>query len=148
MELATRTSPSRDFLSGLSNCIRYDSGISYTKGVQAQSVEAQGKSLFAPERGGSYGVFNDRPLKPMVQEYCVQDVVYMPKLWKVYEGRMDEFWWTMVKEALAARVKESQGKGYVSSGKHKGYGCWSAAQVKEAKKKWNGGVKGGLCIGL
>jgi exonuclease 3'-5' domain-containing protein 1 len=145
MDLATTTRSSRDYLSGLSNCIRWDSGIAYTKRMHAQSIKEAGTRLFAPERGGSYEVFNERPLKKEVEEYCAQDVVHIPKLWLVYDARSDDFWREMCREGAAERVKESQTKEYVSSGEHKRYGCWSTVMIKKARKKWDGGVRSGLC---
>jgi exonuclease 3'-5' domain-containing protein 1 len=145
MELATTNRPSRDYLTGLASCIAWDAGISYSERMRVQSVKEHGNRLFAPERGGSYKVFEERLLREGVREYYVVDVVHMPKLWKVYYGRMDAMWRVMVREAAERRVEESQSAGYVSTGEHKRLGCWSEKLIKQARKRWEGGVKSGLC---
>jgi exonuclease 3'-5' domain-containing protein 1 len=123
MKLTTTTRPSRDFFSNLSSCIRWGAGISYAERMRVQSVEEAGTKLFAPERGGSYDVFNERPLRKEMKDCCVRDVVHMSKLWKVYHARSDAFWKSMVKEASDARGEESRSKGYVATGEHKRYRC-------------------------
>jgi hypothetical protein len=54
-----------------------------TASEKRQWIEGKGKSkrLFAPELGGSYEVFNERPLPEEIALYCTQDVKLMPKLW-------------------------------------------------------------------
>ncbi|KAF2827678.1 hypothetical protein CC86DRAFT_349360 [Ophiobolus disseminans] len=145
MELATTGRRSRSYVNGLAKCIQHDSGISSSQLERARVVKEQGTKLFAPEKGGSYEVFNTRPLNPIVQEYCVMDVVLMPQLWKTYHGRMSAFWEVMIKEAGEARVKESQSSGYKPNGEWKKYGCWSERVIAEAQKKWKAGQKTGLC---
>lgn len=91
MELASTNRP-RTYVNGLARCIQWDANLTPTQAQRASVVKDAGTKLFAPERGGSYDVFNERPLQAMVQEYCVRDVVHMPELWKVYEGKMNSFW--------------------------------------------------------
>ena len=112
-----------------------------------RTTKETGLNLFAPERGGKYAVFKERPLRQAIKDYCVQDVVYMPGLWKLYGGRMAEgsFWWTMAAEGAASRVEESHQTGYQPDGAHKRYGCWSPAQIKEARRRWNAGQRSNLC---
>lgn len=57
-------------------------------------IEGKGKCkcLFAPELGGSYEVFNKRPLPEEIALYCTQDVKLMPKLWKLYFDRLSPAW--------------------------------------------------------
>jgi exonuclease 3'-5' domain-containing protein 1 len=143
MELATRTR-ARDYVNGLARCIQRDAKLIPTQADRASVVKEAGIKLFAPERGGSYEVFNERPLQPMVQEYCVQDVVHMPKLWNVYQKNMSEFWKVMVEEAGVARVEESQSKGYKPNDEGKKYGCFSDGVVVGAQRKWKNGQRKGL----
>jgi exonuclease 3'-5' domain-containing protein 1 len=143
MELATRTR-NRRFLSSLTKCIEHDTDMTIVQRQHATNIKEQGIKLFAPDKGGSYDVFKERPLNPIVQEYCVQDVVHMPELWRVYHMKMDEFWVVMVKEASDARVAESQSATYQWNGKHKGKGCWEDSGVWKARKQWKKGKKSGL----
>lgn len=145
MELATRFRKSRQYLAGLAWCIEHDSRMSPEARKHAAIVKEQGIKLFSPEKGGSYAVFDERPLQPIVLEYCVQDVMHMPKLWNTYHARMDAFWKVMVKEASGARIAESQSASYQWTGAHKKKGHWSKNVIKTAKKRWNEGHKTGLC---
>ena len=40
------------------------------------AIKARGLKLFAPELGGSYDVFLERPLRPEIVAYCCADVAY------------------------------------------------------------------------
>ncbi|KAE8824255.1 hypothetical protein PTNB85_08811 [Pyrenophora teres f. teres] len=126
MELATRTvttGNSRDFLCSLSTCIRDNAALSPVDLDAWKAIKEAGNALFNPHKGGSYAVFETRPLEKDVQEYCVQDVVYMPLLWSVFEKRIQKdrlyeaemaeqeekdkkegFWEVMVKEAVVHRI--------------------------------------------
>ncbi|KAH3941396.1 hypothetical protein HBH53_200730 [Parastagonospora nodorum] len=108
MELATRSRKPRHHLVGLAWCMEHNNGMSSEARRYAGSVKKQGIKLFCPGKGGSYAVFAERLLQPIVLEYCVQDVVHMPKLWKTYHARMDAFWKVMVKEASGTRIAEIQ----------------------------------------
>jgi exonuclease 3'-5' domain-containing protein 1 len=143
MELATRTR-ARDYINGLARCIQRDADLTFTEADRASVVKEAGTKLFAPKRGGSYDVFNERPLQAMVQEDCVQDVVHMPKLWNVYQKKMSEFWNIMVEEAGVARVENSQSKGYRPNDEGKKYGCFSYVVVAGAQRKWKNGQRKGL----
>lgn len=47
-----------------------------------------GLKLFAPERGGSYVIFNKRPMPQSIVEYCSQAVKYLPRLWTTYNSKL------------------------------------------------------------
>ena len=150
MELATTTRGSREYLVGLSKCIEYNASRLSITAAQLQvwkTTKEAGTNLFAPERGGSYRVFEKRPLNDTIKNYCVQDVVYMPRLWKLYSERMAEggLWHTMAMEGAAKRVKESQQPDYRPNGAHKKFGCWGPAQIRQAKLRWDRGQKKDLC---
>ena len=150
MELATTTRASREYLLGLSKAIDYNSSRLNITPKQMQvcrTIKETGLNLFAPERGGRYAVFEERPLRQAIKDYCVQDVVHMPGLWKLYGSRMAEggFWWTMAVEGAASRVEESHQAGYRPNGEHKRYGPWTDKQIKEAMRRWNAGQRSNLC---
>jgi exonuclease 3'-5' domain-containing protein 1 len=140
MELATTTRVSRDYLVGLAKTIEYNASRLFITPTQAQFSKATkeaGLKLFAPEHGGSYRVFEERPLSEAIKNYCVQDVVYMPKLWSMYNGKMAEggFWQIMALEGAARRVDESHLVGYQPNGTHKRFGCWTTAQIRRGQRK-------------
>ena len=75
--------------------------------------------LFAPERGGSYDVFNVRPLPDDIKEYCVQDVQFLPKLWVQYQRKISPSWAKKVITETTNRVILSQTASYDGRGKWK-----------------------------
>ncbi|KAF7946536.1 hypothetical protein EAE96_009533 [Botrytis aclada] len=87
MELATR-SRSQKFLSGLGRCIDQDLVQTPEELEVRSAIKRRGVQLFAPEKGGRYEVFNDRPLDPAIVDYCVQDVQLMPQLWNIYNAKL------------------------------------------------------------
>jgi exonuclease 3'-5' domain-containing protein 1 len=87
MELAIRTY-SRRYVKGLAKCIKRDLSLTMSKREAWTETKEKGLNLFAPERGGSYEVFNACPLSKDVMLYCIQDVYFMPKLWQHYSSKM------------------------------------------------------------
>ncbi|KAK5627045.1 hypothetical protein RRF57_002760 [Xylaria bambusicola] len=70
MELATRTSR-KTFVSGLKKCVEMDLAMSPTERAIWTKEKEEGTSLFSPEKGGSYEVFNQRPLPEKIRLYCI-----------------------------------------------------------------------------
>jgi exonuclease 3'-5' domain-containing protein 1 len=94
--------------------------------------------LFAPDKGGSYEVFNERPLALMLEHYCMQDVVHMPALWNLYNDKLwVRFWKFVVQHETKKRIEESWGPHYVPQGKHKSLG-WSWDYLRWLEHEWNG----------
>lgn len=117
MELATRSSP-RTYVAGLSKCIERDAGLSERERVACKATKEKGRNLFAPERGGSYEVFNVRPFPQDMLSYCIQDVHFMPKLWQLYNSRLGDSWAAKVQQAAKDRVATSHNAGFNGKGKH------------------------------
>lgn len=117
MELGARKGSKR-LVKGLARCIEQDAPLSPSEREEWKAAKDKGKSLFAPERGGSYEVFDQRPLSAEVEKYCVQDVVYMPALWKKYHAELDAIWKDKVAEETKARIALSQSAEFVGNGKH------------------------------
>ena len=106
MELATRTF-SRRVVSGLAKCIERDAVLSWTERSVWMAAKKRGRRLFVPEQGGRYEVFEERPLAEEVRRYCVQDVVFLPRLWVGYAARITPAWEGRVREASRERVERS-----------------------------------------
>ena len=79
LEYATRQ-PRGKFVNGLAKCIEKD--LPYQRGWSL--TKAKGRRLFAPELGGRYEVFLDRPLATDIMEYREQDLMLMPRLLAKY----------------------------------------------------------------
>jgi exonuclease 3'-5' domain-containing protein 1 len=109
MELASRNAfESKRYVSGLAKCIRNYSQLSWAEKQQFKAVKDKGVRLFDPARGGSYAVFDQRPLSAEVAKYCAQDVLHMPGLYDVFKGKLSAYWKDEVKKETAARIALSQ----------------------------------------
>lgn len=126
MEFATRLHPGV-YVNGLAKCIEHDADMSSAERLDWKTTKEAGVRLFAPERGGSYEVFNQRPLKKEVLEYCVQDVEFLPRLWKCYNQRaivQEKRIAEKIEKAVQRRIEESQSSEYLPHGRHKAIGPW------------------------
>ncbi|KAK8013951.1 hypothetical protein PG990_007247 [Apiospora arundinis] len=123
-ENANRPDGSRDQLNGLSGCMLASNVLSRDERSSWKLAKKAGKSLFSPQFGGSFEVFNERPLSPEIISYCVGDVYYLPRLRERHWPRLSNAWKKKVRDASAARVLESQQKDYKS---------WS---IDKAKSPW------------
>ena len=125
MENATRPPGSKTFLNGLKKCInKQDAPISIAAKQVWNQIKARGEMLYDPKNGGSYAVFNTRPLAPDITAYCVQDVKILPRLRDFYWDRIDEEWKAMVVSETETRVRESQTLVYEPYGNDKALGPW------------------------
>ena len=117
MELATRKFSKRN-VNGLKRCIEQDAPMSYAEKSAWKSAKDKGLRLFAPELGGSYEVFNERPLADEIKAYCAQDVQFLPRLWSHYNNKMNARWREKVLKAGEDRVALSQTRDYNGKGRH------------------------------
>ncbi|KAL8676593.1 MAG: hypothetical protein Q9186_006909 [Xanthomendoza sp. 1 TL-2023] len=126
MELATRNpTTSKKYLNSLAKCIEYDGSMPAQQYQQWHIVKDKGTKLFDPRRGGSYQVFNIRPLSGDLRAYCAQDVAVMPRLWAVYQGKMTMEWAGKVEVATKERVVVSQSEFFQPDGPSMNYGPWT-----------------------
>lgn len=116
-ELAARPFAGR-FLKGLAKCIECDSPLSESEKLEFMQTKEKGKMLFSPDHGGSYEVFNERPLGEDIQAYCAQDVYFLPGLLEWYTRMSDPRWEKRVAEASQLRVAQSQREDYNGKGGH------------------------------
>ncbi|KAL4883380.1 ribonuclease H-like domain-containing protein [Aspergillus karnatakaensis] len=116
LELATRSGPRR-FINGLARCIERDAGLSLSETRKWQDGKESGRGLFAPERGGSYEVFNARPLCEALVEYCAQDVRILPRLWAIYDAKLGWRWKEKIEVAIRDRIDVCFQVGYTGVGR-------------------------------
>ncbi|PTU20307.1 hypothetical protein P175DRAFT_0517274 [Aspergillus ochraceoroseus IBT 24754] len=93
----------------------------YSKKTNSWSWKAtkqQGLDLFAPERGGSYEVFNARPLAGEIIQYCIEDVRLLPRLWEKYNQKLTSHWRRKIDLEGQNRVRESQSSTFNGKGRH------------------------------
>ena len=125
MEIASRRpTASKRYLNGLQKCITDDATIAAEEKQACATVKEKGARLFAPERGGSHEVFNVPPLRQEIWDYCVQDVVVLPLLFKVYQDRLQPRWETKVGVETTARIQTSQKLEYQPYSDAKRFGPW------------------------
>ena len=112
---------------GLARCIKTDAILSLEEKKVWEAVKDKGARLFAPEKGGKYEVFDQRPLSKEMIDYCVQDVRFLPGLWEVYVRRLgnSKKWAAKIEKATLDRVKESQAIDYDPHSKSKALGPWA-----------------------
>ena len=139
MESATRkTTASRKFLNGLTKCVENNlpmpicgSGL-----VSWKLAKEKGERLFKAEHGGSYDVFNQRPIPEDISSYCVGDVQYLPELrYRFYPHRAYR-WQDLVGEETKKRVATSQRSDYQPHGPDKVMAPWSKEQ-NMVLDQWN-----------
>ncbi|KAK3614468.1 hypothetical protein LTR56_026753 [Elasticomyces elasticus] len=103
MELASRNFAKRN-INGLAKCIERDNTVSFEEKRTWRAVKDKGKSLFDPHQGGTYAVFDRRPLSSEVMEYCTQDVTLMPHLRDIYRGKLCGAWWKRIEAETNAHI--------------------------------------------
>lgn len=80
MESAVRpTTNRRKFISSLSKCIV--DVLNEQERNQWTLCKERGNKIWNPENGGSYSVFNARPLSNEIKSYCIGDVQHLPALY-------------------------------------------------------------------
>ncbi len=129
LEIATRSS-SKERVNGLATCIQRDANLSADAMKACKATKEAGLLLFAPEHGGSYEVFNTRPMRQEIIDYCTQDVVYLPALWTTYSRKLSTQWATRVQEATCQRLLNSQAESYDPKGKDKVLSPWGNGAQK------------------
>lgn len=142
MESATRkTTASRKYLSGLTKCVENHITDVLTfvgpGGLASWKLaKEKGERLYRAEHGGSYEVFNQRPIPEDIVAYCVGDVQYLPKLWKQFWKHQTYQWQDLVAVESRKRVEMSQKEDYEPHGSGRALAPWTEAQ-NVLLNEWN-----------
>jgi exonuclease 3'-5' domain-containing protein 1 len=133
MELGTRTK-NWQLVQGLAKSIEKDAQLGAADVRAWKQVKDAGKKLFAPEVGGSYAVFDKRPLSAELLKYSVQDVLHMPALRKTYLNKLTSEWKVKVEVETVGRILQSQSAGYDGQSKDKieGPKAWQPKKGKDS----------------
>jgi len=134
MENLSRPGRNKRLVHGLGRCIKSDSSLSFNDKLIWEATKEAGLTLFAPEKGGRYEVFNDRPLRQEISEYCTQDVWCMPGIYHVYQARLESSgvwdWEVRVGRETENRLVNSRSQGYQPHGRDKALAPkWDAVLV-------------------
>ena len=117
IEYATRN-PRGRFVNGLAKCITYD--LPSIPGWTA--TKDKGRRLFAPEAGGRYEVFLERPMSQEIINYCEQDVMLMPQLLVRYGAKLNARVAARLQTIVDERIALSKTPTFVGKGKHMAIG--------------------------
>mmetsp|Transcript_23899 Transcript_23899/g.65115 ORF Transcript_23899/g.65115 Transcript_23899/m.65115 type:complete len:371 (-) Transcript_23899:15-1127(-) len=105
--------PQVPFLSGLKKAIGEfaKTKIPASELARVERIKEAGIRLFAPELGGSYSVWEERPLKPELVTYCAADVKYLLQMKALWSSqKLDD----LVAEITAWRIRDFTGSAPVS----------------------------------
>ena len=139
MESARRkTTKSRKFMSGLAKCIE-DYVLPPLDRIDLASWKAakeKGERLFKAEHGGSYEIFNQRPIPEEIISYCVGDVMCLPSLRDRFWSGATIRWQDLVNEETQKRVVATQTSEYQPHGRDKTLAPWTPDQNR-ILDEWN-----------
>lgn len=129
MESSTRpTTDARRLLSGLSECVASILA-DETQRDEWNSCKDKGERLWSPDQGGSYSVFNERPVSDEIIACCVGNVRYVPELFQKYRKlRGGRVWRNLIAEASQGRVAASQKVRYQPGDAEWALSPWSSEQ--------------------
>ncbi|CAE6437944.1 unnamed protein product [Rhizoctonia solani] len=119
-ELAVRVGSKR-FLNPLALSIMND--IRPSEAVQQQWTDwiSSGQKCISPELGGNLRAWDERPLRQELVNYCMADVIYLPRLLQVYESKLSNKpleWRKKIEHEVQARLKLAEDFSFDSYGRH------------------------------
>lgn len=101
MEVAARTG-NKKYLKGLQTCLLIHGPLSgYTQRC-FNRVKAWGRQ----QMNENPKLFTEEPMSRRAEEYCAQDVQYLPWLYRFYSMYLDETWWQMVLDKSRKRAED------------------------------------------
>jgi exonuclease 3'-5' domain-containing protein 1 len=121
LELASRRG-AKHIVCGLAACVEQEQALPSLALSQWQSTKKEVVKMFDPKLGGSYEIFNKRPLPQILIEYCIGDVQVLPILTTIYQSRLNNHWSKEVLAETEKRLEDSRSPGYQPRGKQKIFG--------------------------
>lgn len=149
MEVAQREGEKRDKydrLLSLVDCINKDCDLTQKQKDEMRQIKKRGKSLYAPDQGGSYDVFNERPMQQVIIDYCTQDVTFLPRLWLRYSKKITPEWSAKVQLETKKLIHQSQSVDFELSEETKRLSPWALAEEERAAHKAEARVKNDLRV--
>ncbi|KAI0444184.1 hypothetical protein F4803DRAFT_512296 [Xylaria telfairii] len=126
MESAANYSTSRKYLNDLTTSIET---FVLSPKLSWNRAREKGELLFNPERGGSYEVFNQRPIPNDIISYSAENVMALPVMWMFYNWgdiRRNK----LAKKETEKRIAASQKPDYEPNGPSSIWSPWSGNQYK------------------
>lgn len=134
LEIASRRA-AKHIVCGLAACIEQEQALPSLALSQWQSTKKEVVKMFDPKLGGSYEIFNKRPLPQILVEYCIGDVQFSPILSTVYQSRLNNYWSEEVLVETEKRLQDSRSPGYQPRGKQKIFGPRNWRYPKKSRVK-------------
>jgi len=94
-----------NYVQGLHKCLTQCPALQSEQKVFADWINNLGKNLFEPQHGGSYEIFQQRPLNPFILIYAAHDSRYMLALYEQYIASIGERWVPRVLRAGDQRAR-------------------------------------------
>jgi exonuclease 3'-5' domain-containing protein 1 len=134
LELASRKGM-KHALCGLAKCIEQEQALPPKALLQWQNTKKDVIKKFDPKLGGTYEVFNIRPLPQVLIDYCVGDVEFLPLLSTIYQKRMSCHWLEKARVETEKRLEESRSPSYKHHGRQKSLGpkSWRFPPKRETR---------------
>lgn len=92
------------YVQGLYKCLTQCPALQSEQKVFAERINSLGKSLFEPQNGGQYEVFQQRPLNPVILVYAAHDSRYMLVLYEQFKDSLGSEWVQRVLRAASQRA--------------------------------------------
>lgn len=105
-----------NFVQGLYRCLTQCPSMTPEQQVFAENINNLGKSLFEPQHGGTYEIFQQRPLNAMILIYAAHDSRYMLVLYDRYMSTIGARWAQRVLSAGERRGRWCLNQEYVLPG--------------------------------
>ncbi|OJJ75211.1 hypothetical protein ASPBRDRAFT_40492 [Aspergillus brasiliensis CBS 101740] len=141
MELGTRPG-SKEFLAGLERCVLKDGRI--FSEVEIQAWKGVRKGVYSALRGGYVEIFDKRPMRQDVKEYCAGEVTVLVDLFRIYDAKLkppgEAFWRNYILDTTRERVRRSRESGFSGASKFDDRGPWDSESIEEAIDRWNDDV--------
>jgi exonuclease 3'-5' domain-containing protein 1 len=130
MQSAMRTNTqSRRHVSGLAKCIERTTFEWHSSDRASWKLaKEKGERLYKAEHGGSYEIFNQRPIPEDIVSYCLGDVQCLPELRNSFWKQLGTVARNLVLEESKSRVAESQTPEYQPHSPSKAIAPWTRAQ--------------------
>lgn len=126
------------------DCINKDCDLAPKQKEELKQIKQGGKSLYAPDRGGSYEVLNERPMRREIIDYCAQDVTFLPSLWLRYSMRVTPEWAAKVDVETEKLIQQSQSSDFELSEEAKRMSPWALTEEERVKYKAEAKMKNDL----
>ena len=106
------------FVHGLGRVMDSNLVLPWTKKSTVVDLKEAGRRLFAPERGGAYEVFEERPLREDLLLYAGADVYFFDNLYEMMFQKLPLGLQQKVINTSTKRLTEYLKPGYLAKGRH------------------------------